>query len=81
MKNLNYTDFLEVVTNGRKKVGAAQNSVMPSFGTNKNVMCYIDDIYVYLRARANGAGGTGRPPKKEAKPAAYAEAESACMGG
>lgn len=81
MKTMNYVEFLEVVTNGRKKVGASQNSVMPAFGTNKNVMCYIDDIYVYLRARTSGAGGTGRPPKKEAKPAAYTEAETACMGG
>ena len=81
LKVMNYTDFLEVVTNGRQKVGAAQNQVMPAFGTNKNVMCYLDDIYVYLRARADGAGGTGRPPKKEAKPAAYSEAETSCMGG
>jgi len=22
---------------------------MPSFGTNPNVMCYIEDIFVYLR--------------------------------
>jgi methanol metabolism-related c-type cytochrome len=80
LKTTSYTDFLEVVTNGRQKVGAAQNSVMPAFGLNKNVMCYVDDIYIYLRARANGAGGTGRPPKKADKPAAFEEAEKACMG-
>ena len=80
LKTISYTDFLEVVTNGRQKVGAAQNSVMPAFGLNKNVMCYVDDIYIYLRARANGAGGTGRPPKKADKPAAFEEAEKACMG-
>ncbi len=80
LKTSSYADFLEVVTNGRQKVGAAQNSVMPAFGLNKNVMCYIDDIYIYLRARANGAGGTGRPPKKADKPASFEEAEKACMG-
>lgn len=79
-KTISYGEFLEVVTSGRQKVGAAQNSVMPAFGLNKNVMCYIDDIYIYLRARANGAGGTGRPPKKADKPAAFVEAEKACMG-
>ena len=26
----------------------AKNKVMPAFGDNKNVMCYLDDIYVYL---------------------------------
>ena len=26
---------------------------MPSFGTDRNVMCYLDDIYVYLRARSD----------------------------
>jgi methanol metabolism-related c-type cytochrome len=81
LKTMNYVEYLEVVTNGRKKVGASGNSVMPAFGTNKNVMCYVDDIYVYLRARSAGAGGTGRPPKKEDKPAAFTEAETACMGG
>ncbi len=80
IKSINYTDFLEVVTNGRQRVGASGNSVMPAFGVNKNVMCYIDDLYVYLRARANNAGGTGRPPKRAEKPAAAAEAETACMG-
>ena len=79
LKTSNYADFLEVVTNGRQKVGAAQNQVMPAFGLNKNVMCYIDDLYIYLRARSAGAGGTGRPPKKAEKPASFTEAETACM--
>jgi hypothetical protein len=40
----------------------------------------MDDLYVYLRARANDAVGRVRPGKREEKPAAYTEAESACMG-
>jgi methanol metabolism-related c-type cytochrome len=79
LKNMNYSEFLEVVTNGRQKVGAAQNQVMPAFGVNKNVMCYVDDIYIYLRARSDGAGGTGRPPKKAPKPDAYTKSETSCM--
>lgn len=53
---------------------------MPAFGTNKNVMCYLDDIYVYLRARADGALGPGRPPSNEAKPKPAIANEDACMG-
>ena len=55
LKTMNYPDFANVVVNGRKNVNTAQESVMPSFGTNPNVMCYIEDIFVYLRARANDA--------------------------
>jgi len=28
--------------------------VMPSFGADRNVMCYLDDIYLYLRVRSDG---------------------------
>ena len=53
---------------------------MPAFGDNPNVACYMDDLYVYLRARANDAVGRVRPAKKEDKPEAYTEAENSCMG-
>ncbi|TKW76559.1 MAG: cytochrome C, partial [Bradyrhizobium icense] len=45
-----------------------------------NVSCYMDDIYVYLRARASDAVGRARPAKKEDKPDAYTQAEKSCMG-
>src|SRR5215831_7121742 len=51
----------------RRNVNTAQESVMPSFGTNPNVMCYIEDIFVYLRARANDAIARGRPQKRRPK--------------
>ncbi len=54
LKRLDYAQFQEVVTNGRQVNNAAQHSVMPAFGTNANVMCYIDDLYLYLKARADG---------------------------
>ena len=41
---------------------------MPAFGDNPNVACYMDDLYVYLRARANDAVGRVRPAKHEARP-------------
>ena len=78
---MDYYDFIGVVAGGRQKVGAAENQVMPAFGTNPNVMCYLDDIYTYLRARGTDAIPRGRPAKKEAKSDAYTQAEAACMEG
>lgn len=78
---MDYYDFVDVVVNGRKQVGASSNSVMPSFGTNKNVMCYLDDIYVYLKARGTEDVARGRPGKKDKKSADYKEIEIACMEG
>ncbi|ARC36429.1 c-type cytochrome, methanol metabolism-related [Paracoccus yeei] len=78
---MDYYDFYAVVADGRQKVGQAENQVMPAFGANPNVMCYLDDIYTYLRARGTDAVPRGRPAKKEAKSEAYAEAEKSCMGG
>jgi methanol metabolism-related c-type cytochrome len=80
LKRLSYDNFVGIVAGGRKNVNTAQESVMPAFGTNPNVMCYIDDIYVYLRARANDAFGRMRPEKREPKPEAFTKAEDACFG-
>ena len=80
MRRLTYPEFLEVVASGKQDVSQSSQKVMPAFGTNLNVMCYIDDIYVYLRARAQGDIPRGRPPKRDEKPESYAEAENACMG-
>lgn len=80
LKTLGYADFINVVTNGRKNVDAANDKVMPSFASNVNVMCYVDDIYVYLRARANNAIPGGRPPRHEDKSQAAKDAETSCTG-
>ena len=77
---MSYSDYSAVVVNGRKNVNTAQENVMPSFGTNRNVMCYFDDIFIYLRARANDAVPRGRPQKHEGKPKAATEAEDHCLG-
>jgi len=53
---------------------------MPAFGDNPNVSCYMDDLYVYLRARASDAWPRQRPAKREPKPEAYTKAEEACVG-
>lgn len=80
LKTLSYSDFLGVVAGGKKAVNTAQDLVMPAFGLDKNVMCYIDDIFVYLRARANGALGRGRPSKHAEKPEGATKWENSCMG-
>ncbi|MCC8960815.1 MULTISPECIES: c-type cytochrome, methanol metabolism-related [Bradyrhizobium] len=80
LKSMNYADFMGVVASGRKNVSTAQENVMPAFGDNPNVACYMDDLYVYLRARANDAVGRVRPAKHEDKSEAYGKAEDACMG-
>lgn len=81
MKNMDYPTFLSIVAEGRKNVGAGKENVMPGFGDNKNVYCYMDDLYIYLRARAVGAAPRGRPPKKADKPQAAKDYEASCMGG
>lgn len=77
---MDYYDFIDVVTNGRKRINAAENSVMPAFGDNPNVMCYLNDIYVYVKARGTDAIPRGRPRKKEAKTDAIRDEENACLG-
>jgi methanol metabolism-related c-type cytochrome len=79
LKSISYGEFLAIVAAGRKNVTSSQENVMPAFGDNSNVVCYIDDIYIYLRARADDAVGRTRPAKHEDKPEAYSQAENACM--
>jgi len=79
LKTLTYDDFLEVVVNGRERIGASAQSKMPAFAENLNVMCFVDDLYAYLKARSDGVLGRGRP-KKEPKPQEAKERDDACMG-
>lgn len=80
VKRLTYAAFLEVVASGRVNVQGGTQNVMPAFGTNLNVMCYVDDIYVYLRARAQADLPRGRPGKRADKPPTATEDEQACLG-
>lgn len=80
LKTMSYDDFMLVVASGREVVRADKQSVMPAFGTNHNVMCFIDDIYVYLKARADGAIPRGRPAKRADKPQAARDYEKTCLG-
>ena len=53
--------FRRMVREGRSN-GA---SVMKGFAGDPNVEPYVDDIYAYLQARADGALGRGRPVKMD----------------
>jgi len=81
VKAITYQQFVEVIIQGRQNVTTGSTNVMPSFGTNPNVACYLDDIYVYLRARSDGAVARGRPEKRDEKPEAAKAAEKTCLGG
>ena len=63
VKHMTQDQFNEIVVNGRKNVTTASESVMPPFGTVEDVMNYLDDIWAYLKARADGVVGRGRPPR------------------
>jgi methanol metabolism-related c-type cytochrome len=62
---IGYQGYIETVVNGREGVAtvAGQPSVMPSFADVTDVISYIDDIYAYLKARADGALARGRPER------------------
>lgn len=72
---MDYYQFQEVVASGQQ----GTNSVMPAFGTNKNVWCYIDDIYVYLLAHGTGEIPRGRPAERADKSEEYTAQEDSCM--
>jgi len=63
VKHMTQDQFNEIVVNGRTNVTTATENVMPPFGTVEDVMDYLDDIWAYLKARADGALGRGRPQR------------------
>lgn len=72
---IDYYEFQQVVASGKQ----GTNSVMPAFGTNKNVWCYVDDIYVYLLAHGTGEIPRGRPAERADKSEEYTAQEDSCM--
>jgi methanol metabolism-related c-type cytochrome len=79
LKSINYAEFYGIVVGGKQDISSGSTNIMPALGDNKNVMCYIDDIYVYLRARSTEAVGRGRPASHEDKQPKATEAEHACL--
>ncbi len=63
MKTLAYADFVQIIAMGRTTDRGGTKFVMPAFGNNPNVIDNMDDIYSYLKARADGVLGRGRPKR------------------
>jgi len=68
LKNKDYATFLDIVANGRIRKQGDTTFVMPPLRGNKNVMCFIEDIYAYLRARSQGAVNEFRPNTRNRDP-------------
>mgnify|MGYP001245029593 FL=1 len=52
---LSFDDFFNVIMNGRGEAeGAQKGNVMPAFGTNTNVAPHVEDMFRYVKARADG---------------------------
>ena len=82
LKVIDYAKFLQVVAGGQIRDVAGTKYIMPAFGDNKNVMCYVDDLYVYLRARATDTlpGGRLSADQRADKPKEAVEFEKSCIG-
>jgi len=82
LKTMDYAKFLQVVASGQERDVGGTKFIMPALGDNKNVMCYVDDLYVYLLARATDAlpGGRISADQRADKPKEAIEAEKACIG-
>ena len=80
LKTLSYPQFMLTVATGKEEIRTDKQSKMPALGNNLNVTCYLEDIYVYLKARADGVLPRGRPAKHADKPATAEAHEKACFG-
>lgn len=61
LKPIDKERFVDVVTNGY----TGQIGVMPAWGKNPNVKDFIDELYSYQQARADGVLLPGRPEWKK----------------
>lgn len=61
LKPIDKERFVDVVTNGY----SGQIGVMPAWGKNPNVKDFIDELYSYQQARADGVLLPGRPEWKK----------------
>lgn len=64
LKTMDYATFTKTVLEGRQSASSGGGtSAMPAFANDPNVTKHLDDIYMYVKARSDGALGTGRPKK------------------
>ena len=64
LKEISYEDYKTTLIEGRTVTNTDGSiSAMPSMADNADIMKYQDDIYRYLKARADGVLDPGRPKK------------------
>jgi hypothetical protein len=63
LKTLNEHQFQTIVSSGLK--GNLGTGVMPAWHNNPNIDPYLEDLWAYLKARADGALGLGRSEKRQ----------------
>jgi methanol metabolism-related c-type cytochrome len=80
LKRMSFPEFMLIVATGKEEIRTDKQAKMPALGNNRNVACYLDDLYVYLKARADGGLPRGRPAKRADKPEAAEAHEKACFG-
>ena len=68
LKTMDFGTFLGIVASGRIRKQGDTEYVMPALGDNRNIMCYIEDIYAYLKGRAQGAVNEFRPSARARDP-------------
>lgn len=60
LKTMDYETFFGTVVGGRIREVSGTTYVMPAFGEDRNIMCYLDDIYTYIKARSINADTEGK---------------------
>jgi len=80
LKTMDYSTFVATVSGGRTVNRAGTTYVMPAFGSDRNIMCYIDDIYTYIKARSTDAMPPGRPNSREDVAPETQKAANDCTG-
>lgn len=81
LKTMDYATFVGIVASGQQNVRYQGNSIMPALGDNKNVMCYLDDMYVYLKALSDEAMPRGKPKGRVDKTKEQGKVEDTCLAG
>lgn len=75
-----YFDFTDATVNGQVVRKDQQTRIMPAFGTNEEVICRLDAIYIYLRAEAAGMLTQEAPEKSGGSPEAATAELALCLG-
>jgi methanol metabolism-related c-type cytochrome len=82
LKTMTYAKFVQMTAEGHERDPRGTEFIMPALGDNKNVMCYIDDFFIYLKARATGELPPGmlQAHQRDEKPKEAEEHEASCLG-